>query len=112
LTISGSSSAGWTFPAVSIAREAIVCSPAVGRHSSDQNFQANSLRLRSSVAFTQLPPSIWTSTRDLGAPGRAGDAVLRSLAYHPAGCGIDAPPTDRGFGPKTLAVALLLADVT
>src|SRR5262249_24476621 len=48
--------------------------------------------------------------RDLSAPGRAGDAVLRTLAYHPAGCGIDAPPTDRGFGPKTLAVALLLAD--
>src|SRR5262249_25260220 len=48
--------------------------------------------------------------RDCSTPSRTSDPVLRTLVYHPAGCGIDAPSADRGFGPKTLAVMLFLAN--
>ena len=61
----GSSIAGWMFPAVSTARDTMVCSAGEGfSHCSDQIFHANSASsLRSIVAGSHGPPSICTSIR-------------------------------------------------
>ena len=61
------------FPCVSMARDAIACSPAEGLFQSrDQIFHANSAAsLRSIVAGTHDPPSICTSARAIGPPQAA-----------------------------------------
>ena len=86
LAMSGSSSAGWTLPSASVARDVIGVlrrrrgAPVAGTRS----VQANSHpALSSSVAGCQGPPSIRTSTRAMGgAPGRAHDPVRAALARH------------------------------
>src|SRR5215204_4141591 len=69
----GSVIAGWTLPAVSVARDVMACSPAVASgQDSDQNFQVNSDPAPSvMVAGIQGPPSTWTSTLAIGAPQAA-----------------------------------------
>src|ERR671936_735617 len=71
--MTGSVGAGWTLPAVSIAREVIVCSPAAGLGQSRyQNAQANSPPApSSSVAASHGPSSTRPSTAAIGAPQAA-----------------------------------------
>ena len=70
LAKSGSSGAGCTTAAVSVARVVIVCSPGLGFQSNIQVCHVNGALLSSRFAFCQGQLSIFTSTVEIGC-GRA-----------------------------------------
>src|SRR5215475_13431854 len=80
-----SASVGWTFPAVSIARDTSVWDPGVTLvHSSDQKVQANCPLLSPNFALCHGFPSTLTSTAFIGkGPPQAAPAIL--YAYPAAG---------------------------